>query len=508
MLERVALGQTRFATPGITVDARGIAVGRYGLLLFPALDGAVGWLRLYSDEAGLEDVLAELQIWRVKSAVGARAFALLVPASTSYVLDRAARCAQLWGGRSFTGTARHFVRYRDEKSPYGYDVVDATAVQGDGDLILHGEDGSAAYRKDGSLDVRSLVFRLSPVRVPGGERLDAEGRAQLWLTVPAGLAPGVVRYLWKNRVATHVTTIALAGESQSEFAVPGTPEGHLLARVADLPERILASFLGIPGVAFYRPITEQVAVEVGWRHPIELSSCATLFDAQKLYLFSGQHDRVWVVAGPVELADARHLTQVRLPEGPPRELAADTRAAGTVGLALRLAPTLTAPRRVVGTLIAWDEAPRLKKLVYALPPALLRGHRMVPSERGLLLVADDNVDVIPLGTLLAELAPGLLLPLGMDLEPRVAPDVVAEALGHGPGRLTVFPHEGAPFHVAESELRPLERRALAALAVPRAAARDLSVATPGEPPRVVNDAVGAFALWGYPAPAKPSKPAP
>jgi hypothetical protein len=502
MLERVALGQTRFATPGLAVDARGVALGRFGALLFGSLDGVVGWLRLYSDEAGLEDVLAELKILRVRSPAGARAFVILVPAPTSYALDRAARCARLWSGVCFTGTARHFVRYRDEKSPYGYDVVDAAAVRGEGELVLHAEDGSAAYAEDGELDVRQLVFRLSPVRVPGGERLDAEGRASLWLTVPAGLAEGVTRYLWKNRVATEVAPIALAAEARREFAAAGSPDGHLLCHVSELPERLLESFRGIPGLAVYRPIGERVGVEVGYRHPIELSSCTALFDPAKLYLFDGAHDACWVVAGPVELSDVRHLVKIDLALDRPRERAASARPAESVGQPLRLAPSLVAPRRVVGTLIGWSEAPRLKQLVYALPPVMLRGHRVATAEQGLLLVADGNVDVIPLGTLLGELAPGLYLPLGMDLVPRVAPEVVAEALGHVAGRLTVFPHDGAPFHVPESDLRPLERRTLAALDVPRSPARDLSLVPPAEAPRVVNDAVGAFALWGFPAPKK------
>jgi hypothetical protein len=154
----------------------------------------------------------------------------------------------------------------------------------------------------------------------------------------------------------------------------------------------------------------------------------------------------------------------------------------------------------VGTLIDGADAMRLKQLVYFLPPSMLRGHRVVVTERGILVVAEANVDLIPLGTLLAELAPGLLLPLGMDLVPRVAPDVLASALGHGPGRFTVFPHEGGPFHVSEALLQPLERRALAALNAPGVERTDLSLAVPAGEPRVVNQAVGAFALWGFPAP--------
>ncbi len=500
MLERVAQGQTRFNTPGISVDGRGVALGRLGALLFPSLDGVVGWLRLQSDE-GLEDLLAELTILRVRGVHQGRAFLVFLPAATSYVLDRAARLARLWGGSAFTGTTKHFVKYRDERSPYGWDV--AQAVSGEGDFVLYAEDARQSYVKDAALDVRQLVFRLSLVRVPGSERLDAEARAQLLLTVPPGLSRGVIRYLWRNRVATQVAQVTLA--NRSEFA-GSAPEGYLMARVQDLPERILEGFRGTPGITLYRPITPTVAVEIGWRHPIELSSCQALFEADNLYLFSGQRDTVDVVAGPVELVDAQHLTQIALRPEALAERPATATAVGRVDIPLKLSPSLQPPRHVVGALIDGKDAMRLKQLVYVLPPSMLRGHRVVATERGILLVASGNVDVIPLGTLLAELTPGLLLPLGMDLVPRVAPDVLASALGHGPGRFTVFAHDGGPFHVAESSLQPLERRTLAALHAPELRGADLSMRAPDGEPRVVNDAVGAFALWGYPAPAPAPKP--
>src|SRR5262249_28676005 len=76
------------------------------------------------------------------------------------------------------------------------------------------------------------------------------------------------------------------------------------------------------------------------------------------------------------------------------------------------------------------EAVRLKKLVYTLPPVLLHGHQLAVTDKGLLLVANEGVDVVPLGTLLSEVAPGLLIPVGMDLVPRVPTEVLAAAIEH------------------------------------------------------------------------------
>ena len=494
MIERVALGQTRFATPGVAVDARGVVLGRHGALLFAALDGVVGWLRLYSDEGSLDDLVAELKILRVRTQLRSRAFILFIPAGSSYVLDKAARCARLVGGSTFTGSAKHFVKYRDDRAPYGYDVVELEAPPPGAELVLHGEDLSQAYAKDGELDLRALLFQLSLRRVPGSEHLDADARAELFLTCARGLSSGMIRYLWRNRIRAEVALVSpLKG---SEFAGAGEG-GYVLARIHDVPPRILENFRGIPGVSTFRGVADNVACEIGWAHPVSLSSCTSLFDRDKFYVFFGARDGVDVIAGPVEFVNAEHLTDVKLlvrtaPEAS-RERPAAPSAAAPVAIDLRLVPTLMPPRRIVGTLVSWDEAPRLKKLVYALPPAMLRGHQVAVLDRGVLLVARDGVDVVPLGTLLGELAPGMLIPVGMDLVPRVAPDVLAQALGHG----------GGPFQVGEDALAPLERRMLARLEVPASEPRDVASApAPDRGPEVVNDPVGRFALWSFPAPPR------
>jgi hypothetical protein len=71
--------------------------------------------------------------------------------------------------------------------------------------------------------------------------------------------------------------------------------------------------------------------------------------------------------------------------------------------------------------------------------------------------------------------------------------------------LTVFPHDSAPFQISEGVLRPLERRALAKLEIEPATAIDTRFEPQGDP-RVVNEPVGRFALWGFPSPPPKSQP--
>ena len=96
-----------------------------------------------------------------------------------------------------------------------------------------------------------------------------------------------------------------------------------------------------------------------------------------------------------------------------------------------------------------------------------------------------------------ELTPGLLVPLGMDVVPRVSPEVLSRALGHTGGLVTVFTTDGTPFQVSEGSFQTLERRSLAKLEVDRAETTDYGADAPAGA-SVVNDAVGRFALWGYP----------
>lgn len=276
MLERVALGQSRFMTPGVAPDARGVVLGRYGLLLFPTLEGLVSWFRLYSAEAALDELLAELEIHQARTPLGSREMLLRIPAASSYAMDRAARCARLLGGSVYTGTSKHFVRYRDDRSPYGYDAAEVRAVPEGADLMVHGTDFTQTYSREGQMPFDRLLFRLSLRRVPGADKQAAEGEDELVLAVARGLGDGIIRYLWRNRVEADLGLVR--PRRDSAFAEDGEDESFLLMRVRALPSRILELFLGTPGVDVFRWAAPQAAVQVGYAHVIDLASCASVFE--------------------------------------------------------------------------------------------------------------------------------------------------------------------------------------------------------------------------------------
>jgi hypothetical protein len=307
----------------------------------------------------------------------------------------------------------------------------------------------------------------------------------------------VIRYLWRNRIEGEAALVEPKGGSAFDDAAPS--RGYLLLKVRNLPERILELFLGVPGIDVFRSVSPSAAVAVGYAHPIDLSSCASVFSPDAFHLF-WPGDRVDILPGPIEMSELDHLTRLDLELEKPRDPAAATVAApDPVGVELRLAPAFGPPRRVTAALVPTHQAGWLKRLVFLLPPSSLRGHRVAVTDRGVLVVGAANVDIIPLGQLMCELATGLLVPLGMDVVPRVSPEVLARALGHGAGLYTVFPVDGRPFQVADTAMFPLERRAVAQIEVDRADVVDVSVPDAGEPV-VSNDPVGRFALWGFPSP--------
>jgi hypothetical protein len=61
----------------------------------------------------------------------------------------------------------------------------------------------------------------------------------------------------------------------------------------------------------------------------------------------------------------------------------------------------------------------------------------------------------------------------------------------------VFTPDNRPFQLPETAFTTLERRSLAKIEVEPATATDFSAPASAES-EIVNDAVGRFALWGFP----------
>ena len=339
-------------------------------MTFATLEGAVSWLRLYSSEAALDELLANLTITKCKTALGGREIVVQIPAVSSYLADRSARLCRLVGGAMYTGTAKHFVKYRDDRSPYGYDAIDIGAMPPGNDFMVHGDEFAQGYLKEGDLPFSRLLFRLSIRKLPGKQNLALDDRGELLLAVARGLSEGIIRYLWRNKVEAQAGLFTPG--SQSAFEDHARDRGYMLIRVRALPERILQLFLGTPGIDVFRPAGANAAVAVGYEHPIDLASCSSVFPPETFHVF-WPHDRVDVLPGPHQLSDIADLTRVDLELDRPRDPAQlGGGPPDAIGVELKLAASMGPPRRVVATLIPVAHGQRLKRILFALPPVSLR----------------------------------------------------------------------------------------------------------------------------------------
>src|SRR5208282_3901851 len=158
MLDRIALHQTRLRTPGLGLDAKGIALGAKGLVLLPSIDRLVAFLSIYTRDHSLESLLPSLEIHFVRSKLGTREITFVFAAESSDRMDSIAETARLIGGFTFTGASRHFVQYRDAGAPFGYDAGQLLAT--DAPLAFYHDRFTQTYEEGRSIDLRALLLRL------------------------------------------------------------------------------------------------------------------------------------------------------------------------------------------------------------------------------------------------------------------------------------------------------------------------------------------------------------
>ncbi len=515
LLEPIAAGQTRFHMQGLAPDGRGIAVGRETLLIFPSLDRLVAFLGAYSEECSLDDLIPSLTIERARRDAGGQALLLRCAGGDSYALDRLARMSTAVHGQLYTGSGTVFVRYRDRLAPFGYDLAGPGAGRpaargadpiGADEVLVVDHDYQARYRASDRLDPVDLIQRLQlrPVPLPPGglaEAADLCGLHELALVLVApGLSDRVLAYLWGNQVAMAGVRVALAGERRAS----------LLLRLRQPSGQILSVLHGIPGVELLVPVSPRAAVELGYRHPIHLASASSCLPGDEMYLFRGRVARVERLEGAPQFIDGAHLvhSEIQARVGEPGDARGVSTAALQVSLRLRPSAGAREPR---GALVRWEQAGLLRKLVYLIPPTALAAARLAVLPQGLLVLTGSSLGgagaglaagvgaaaLIPLGTRIVEVAPGVLVPDGFELWPHVRPQLVRELLGLEAADHALFlGPEQDPLRLRPEHLIPLDAAMISRLelAVSEAPPGDLPGATAAT---IVNEHLGRFALWGF-----------
>ncbi len=493
MIVPVAVGQVRFTLPGLAADARGVVSGRDMAARFATLDRVVWFLRLLSAAGDLDGSWSGMRLTPVRSPLGLREMLLLVPAPSTEAADLIARAARTAGGQAGTGAGRHFVEYRDPRAPLGYDVGEVAREPGD--FVFYGADQVVSYQAEGERSVLRLLLGLDLLRRPGASKGAADDTGAGYVTARRGLGARLCEYLF--RAGVHARAALCEQTAESAF---GVAQVFWLFHIEELPARLCGLMSETPGLALYRPVVDGVAVAAGYRHPVNLAGCRVLFPEHRLLLLAPRPTGATLLdPAPVlaDIADLLPLPALTASEAPPT--VARSVQSKLLDVPLRLVPAPELPARAKAAYVPWAQVAWLRRLCLALPSTVLRGHQVAILDDAVLLVAPDELAALPLGRLLGEAAPGVLVPAGMKLVPALDPEALAKRLGAGEKSLLVF-HSATepPLRIPATEMQPLDRRILAELSVEAqpSVARSHPAAELEEAVEIESDPLGPFSLWG------------
>lgn len=442
----------RLHTPGIALDAKGVALGARGLVLLASIDRLVAWLAVYTRERSLDDLLSSLAIRVVSSKLGTREIALEVAAESSERMDRIAETARLVGGYTFTGASRHFVQYRDAAAPFGYDAAQLLAT--DNAFALYHDKFTQTYDIDRSVDLRALLLRLMP-QVEPSTRTEPGIR---FVVAEQGLGPALVHYF----VRSHVEGEVCVAEWPPATVFDDAPVRRWVMRIPDLPGRMRPMLHATPGITCFVPAGAGVAVEAGYRHPVELRAC-NVFGAAGLVLVRGRGDEPWAIDRLPAMGALAAFARVELrAEDQAPAAAAKTGDASAVRVPLRVVPSIAPPRKVTATWIGREQLPLLRRLAYALPYATIAGARIAVTASGAFVRSSAGIEAIPLGAFFVEIHPRLFVPAGHEVVPAVAPEVLARAIGALETHAMFIGTDARATAIEESAFVPLETALLEA----------------------------------------------
>jgi hypothetical protein len=182
-----------------------------------------------------------------------------------------------------------------------------------------------------------------------------------------------------------------------------------------------------PGITTFLPAGQGVAVEAGFRHPIDLRACP-LFDPGGLVLLRGRGDEPWTIDRLPPMGTLASLSRVELRHG--RDDAVATSAAietAALRVTLRVVRSEAPWRNVTATWIPSAQLPLLRRIAYALPHATITQVRVALTDHGIFVLCPGGVESIPLGTFFAEVRPRLYVLAGHEIAPAVTPEVLSEA---------------------------------------------------------------------------------
>lgn len=444
MLDRVAMHQTRLRLPGLGIDGKGVALGSRGLVLLASIERLVAFLSLYTSSQSLADLMGSLKIEVVRSKMGTREIVLSFASEGSERMDGVSEVARVALGHTFTGTSRHYVQYRDAGAPFGYDVPQVMAA--DGEYLLYHNTFSQVYERERDLDLGGLLMRLHPMPDPSFGR----DPGPMLLLAEEGVGPAVVQYLIRSRVEAGVGV----AEWPPLSALDDTNVRRYLFDIPELPARMMSLVRSTPGLTSFRPVAPGVAVQVGFRHPITLRACP-VFSQQGMVLFRGDGQEPLVIDKMPAMGGINAFARVTFHEGTGVRSLGDA-VVQPVTVPVRLLPSVEPWTSVRATFIHPSEYPALRQILYLLGPQTLRTTTVAFTRHGAFLINPSGAESTPVGQFLREVRSGVYVAAGYDLVPAIDPDVLFKALGSPADHLVFLMPNAHAIGVPRNAFVPVE----------------------------------------------------
>lgn len=484
MLEPVAKNQLSFRIAGLFQDGRGVVVGTEAVVVLLSIERVVSLTRLLSEELPLDDLVPTLRIELCKNPLGSTLYLLRFQCRDSLLLDRVARLARLLSAPLCVGAGRHFVAYRDDAAPLGYDAT--TPLAEPGDLAIYTPTLVQPCRKIKELSLRDLVEQLQLLTLPGGLLRElaqpqspddspavSEPIDEIYLTCGTTLLPRLVRYLWQT---------GASGDLLIPDPLPspeGLPSDRIfrapIVRLVTPPLSLLLRLLTLPSVRLLRREGSNFLIDLGHAHPLQLTSMQSLFPAADLYLFLAGRRGSLRAKSPSKTPLGRFVTPQIAPPGE-NDDAAQPLQAVRLGSSTSPPPPLKLTLRLVAahsalqdplsaTLIPWHRLATLQRLLGLLSGEAIFSLHAVGLPAGLFCFGSAAVQHLCAGQLFAEVSPQVFVPARTRLLPDLPPSQLRALVQHGDDHLVVFlPAETQPIAVPKSLASPLSLRLLQSLA--------------------------------------------
>jgi len=494
MLQPVSLGHHRCICPGLSLDERGVPLGQQLVILFPDLRAVTAFVATASAEMSLERILASLEIFGTQTPLGLKQWLVRFDVQDSLSADPFAQWARLHRGRVFTGTQSHFVPYRDQNAPTGYDLMEASSVvRGAAGIVIYAHAGMEERQLKNQESLFSIALNLSLIPLSVTEQ-KAQREQRAAFLVPQALSEHFFKYLQRLKVEGEV--LPVFSETKELFSQP--VRQFFLVSCNNVPRSLFLLMKEVPGVEVLIPALDNVFIAWPNRHPFVLENLAPLFDEDLLYVFSKNSDRAYLFRLFGRATKLQHLTKLSFKTAKVHCDEPDVSKSSPlvpIGVPTQLIKSsLATPQRVDAVFIEKQKLSWLQSLLYRLPQHLLEESRALLTEEGIFILTPDGGSEWALGNYFYAIGSNMFMPWGFDWTPKISATHLREAIGGDVNDLCFVRGDETLVRLEQASFVPLSKAALAPWTV-----EDLEMAllrnTRQEETELVHAPQKRFVLW-------------